>query len=262
MKLKTDITNVRVARSLWCIGAASLMVAGNAGAALLTGLVNGDFSTNDGTHYDHTADGWIEHEYADNGVGIFPNAAGVFEGASSNAVGSVIFNNDASDEPDAYMFQSLGTVDASDVGKTFTLSAGVAAWDWLDRVTGDDGEPYGDGDPSHSARFTIAFRSGVKGGDLLGVSDSTTVGIVNGNGVQGDVEGETTGLMSISATFTPANEDIGKEVFAVILADQNDYAASGQNRYVVDNVVLTPEPSSLALAALGVVLLAFFRRRR
>jgi len=186
---------------------------------------NGDFETNGGGGYDKTADQWLEHEHADNGIGIFPGAAWVFADASPPAVGSVIFNG--ADEPDAYLHQFLGTV----------------AWDWLDRVTGNDGGPYGDGDPDHSARFTISFRKGVDGaeppsGTLLGTPGSATVGIVNGNGVQGDAPGETSGLVPIAASFIPSAADVGASVHAVILADENDFAASGENRYVLDNVTL------------------------
>ena len=88
-----------------------------------------------------------------------------------------------------------------------------------------------------------------------------TTGITAGNGSQDGIGDEGDSLATITASYTVDSADVGKEVFVAINLDPL-LIASGENRYVVDNAVLIPEPSSLALAVLGVVLLAFFRRRR
>jgi len=226
-------------------GVVALLFAGNASAAL-TGLTNGDYETfdlddpNGNIYFDSTANHWSEHEHATNGNGIWTNnATPPHTGLSGSGQGSMIFNAPPAAEPEAVMMQSLGTVDASDVGKIFTFGVGVAAWDWLDRA------PHGTGQLDHSGTFTASFRTGSAPdpgftyGTLLGTDHSFKARVVNGNGIQGDVAGETTGLVNLAATYVPTAGDIGEEIFAVIHLNNDVEAHSGQNRYVLDNATLS-----------------------
>lgn len=232
------------------------------GPGLATSLTNGDFETNNGAFFDPTVDGWDEHEIY-NGAG--PNGAGAgvwgtggaasIPGTSGDQLSLIAGDGDANTST---VMQSLGLVNSSDVAKTFTLSAGAAAWDWHNDV-----KPF-------SGTVTLSFREGAAPdgafsyGTLLGTEGSAFTEITGaGNAVQ-DGTGDDGGLIPLTATYIPDALDVGKEVFAVINLGGVIRAPVGESRFVVDNATLSvvPEPSTFVLLLVGLMGLVSVARRR
>ena len=230
---------------------AALLLAGSANAALNTNLVNSGFATNGGAFFNPVVNGWMEHEVY---VGAGPNGNGcgiwssqVIPSASGSSL-SLIGGDSGTNT--ATVMQSLGTVAASDVGKTFRLSAGAVAWDWYATV-----HPF-------SGTVTVSFRKGCTPdngntasfnyGTLLGTAGSVTTGVSSaGDGFQNGI-GDDGGLISVAANYSPTVADVGTQVFAVINLGNVALAPAGESRFVVDNAALsvsTNQPPSVSIAS-------------
>jgi len=233
-------------------------------SGLATSLVNPGFDSPEGS-YDPTADSWLEHELY-GGIGPSGAGVGVFQGvpvAGSNGDALVLIPAGGAGSNRSTAMQSLGFVSAADVGKTLTFSVDTVAWDWW---TGGQ-------DPT-SGNVSVSFRAGMSPdgeavdfgyGTLLGAGDSVITGLSAGaNGTQDGVGDDGNLLHTITATYAVDAGDVGKEVFVTVNLDVITQAAVGENRYIVDNAVLTvvPEPSAVALLAVGLLSLLAWRRRR
>jgi fructan beta-fructosidase len=138
-------------------------------------------------------------------------------------------------EKRAGIYQSLGRLALSDLGNTYTLAADLGA-----RITD------GVGNYSHGGEFTVAFRKGVNGG--IGGERGTLLGTAGVRSVTAD-DAMLPSLASVApvttvATFTPAIEDVGTEVFAVIdlvNTSASPSATDGVKEYLADNVTIRSE---------------------
>lgn len=232
-------------------------------SGVATSLVNPGFDSVEGGFYDPLADDWLEHELkagpgpSGNGVGIFQATLPV-SGTNGDAL---VFIGDNVGDNQSTAMQSLGFISAADVGKELAFSVDTVAWDWL-------------ADQTTSGEVSVSFRAGMSPdgeavdfayGDLLGIADSVVTGVTDSDGTQDGTGDDGDYLQTIAATYTVAAGDVGKELFAAINLDVLTSESYGENRYIVDNAVLTviPEPTTFALAALGLFgLLASGRRRK
>jgi hypothetical protein len=190
---------------------------------------------------------------ADDGAGIWTKADGGLDGqgypefVGDNAAGLSGQLNNGLD--DAWIFQSLGTVEAGDVGTTFAFHADVGAREQFK-------------DRSHTGNVTAAFRTGTTTdgtlGNVLGTSTTEFIQSIKGEGA---VE-----LHTITATFTPTPEDIGTPVFAVVDLHGLTITTPGRSQYIVDNTSVSTiipfdikpgsDPNSVNLKSKGVLPLA------
>ena len=228
------------------------MLTSSASAALNANLVNGGFTTNGGAFFNPVVMGWLEHEVY---VGAGPNGSGCGIWGSQLGISGVsgsslsLIAGDASANT-ATVMQSLGTVAAFDVGKTFMLSAGAVAWDWYATA-----HPF-------SGTVTVSFRKGCSPdngkitnfsyGTLLGAAGSVTTGVTSaGDGFQNGI-GDGGGLSSVAANYSPTVADVGAQVFAVVNLGNVALAPAGESRFVLDNAVLsvsTNQPPSVSIAS-------------
>jgi len=219
---------------------------------LKTTLSNPGFDVPDvGTLFNQVVPYWSEYSGHPDGAGYWGYADSGFPTFTTpDQAASLIFTGTSQD---AWLFQSLGTVHASDVGKTFTLTADFGA-----RANG--------GTKLSTANMTVAFRSGTTTGG--------TLGSVLGTADTQSLSSQATALQMATQTalFTPAAGDIGTEVFAVLHMDpQSMSGPGGQRQWVADSLTLSsvavetqvvPEPGSLMLWSLGLVGILLFRRCR
>lgn len=214
-------------------------------------LVNGGFE--DGTQtslYSNTAaamGGWTGYGNHANAFGIWSNHAGAYSGIAGFPTmtgvraASLITNTDGQV---AVFFRSLGTIDAADVGKEFSLSADLGARSFANHA--------------YNATMSVSLRSGTAANNLgtllgsAGVLDVATVQSAN----------TPFGLFTRTAAFTPAASDIGTEVFAVLDVVGLTTFLTDQNQHVADNVTLVPEPSAIVLAGTAMLLGIVVSRRR
>ncbi|MCW1915442.1 glycoside hydrolase family 32 protein [Luteolibacter sp. GHJ8] len=209
---------------------------------LSTSLQNPGFEDGmpSGSTFRTTIPGW-------NQFGDWTEAAGALDdsgNALSQAAGYPDFNGlgaaslrarNGSTENRAGIYQSLGRVALSDLGKTYTLTADLGA-----RIND------GTGNYSHSGDLTLAFRKGVNGG--IGGERGTLLGSAGVRSITAD-DAALPSLASVAfagttATFTPAMEDVGTEVFVVIDLGNTAASASATNglkEYLVDNVWVQSE---------------------
>lgn len=225
-------------------------------AALLTSIVNGGFEAGTGGLYSNVPSGTVPGAANPgwNGVGGYANGAGVWYSAPGPGglhaiaptfpaftgvrAGSLIANAPQAQPAnnEAILYQSLGLVDASDIGKTFRLSADLGARGFANRTyTGD---------------MTVRFGTGASAATPIG-----TPGVVNVVANPGLLAVPPAfGLLPATGTFTPTVADIGTEIYAAVhLLNFSPYGGN-ENQYVVDNVALTvvPEPASLFLVVASV----------
>ncbi len=138
----------------------------------------------------------------------------------------------AGSENNAGLFQSLGHVALSDLGRTFTLGADLGA-----RIIAASGNY------AYSGELSVAFRKGVTAG-IPGDK-----GTLLGSAGLRDVTADSADLPSLArvipvrrtAIFTPGLADVGSEVFAVIDLRQlasSVAATDGEKQYIADNVTI------------------------
>jgi len=218
---------------------------------LKTTLSNPGFDVPDvGTLFNQVVPNWSEYSgYAD-GAGYWGYAdTGFPTFTTPDQAASLLFT--AVDQ-DAWLFQSLGTVHASDVGKTFTLTADFGA-----RANG--------GTKLSTVDMTVAFRSGTTTGG--------TLGSVLGTADTQALSSQATALpfATQTATFTPTAADIGTEVLAVLDMDpQSMSGPAGQRQWVADSLTLSvvaepsaiPEPATMCALGLAVAGLGGYVRKR
>lgn len=229
----------KLARGVIASGVGTVLLAGSAYGALNTSLVNVDFSSGAASYWNPAPNpGWSQYHYYN--VGIWGTNAVQISGCSGG-VGTIIAQTASANV--GYMFQSLGTVDSSDVGKVYTLTGGAAAWDWY------NGTSYGKGNVVASFRAAAATNSY---GTLLGRASTILSTITSGSdGVQNGLGDDGNFLQPLSAVYAPTSADIGRMVYAVI--DLNLWAVSGgggERRFVFDNLAVsaTNRYSGLATA--------------
>ena len=217
----------------------------SASAGLTTTLSNPGFDVPDvGTLFNQVVPNWSEYSGYANGVGYWGYAdTGFPTFTTPDQAASLLFTTVSQD---AWLFQSLGVVDASDVGWTYTLGA-------------DFGARANAGTKPSTVNMTVGFRSGTTTGgtlgSVLGTADTQTL------------SSQATALpfAAQTATFTPTAGDIGTEVFVVLDMDpQSMSGPAGQRQWVADSVTLTvvPEPATMSLLALGGLGVLLKRRRR
>jgi hypothetical protein len=145
----------------------------------------------------------------------------------------------------AILYQSLGLVDASDVGKTFLLSADMGARAFPNRTYRGD--------------LTVRFGTGAAAATPLG-----TPGVINVNANPGLLPlPPAVELTPATASFSPTAAHIGTEVFAAVhLLNFTPYGGD-ENQYVVDNVRLSvvPEPTMVVLGLTALIASACMTRR-
>lgn len=194
--------------------------------------------------FSHTVPGWTTFGDWSDAAGRWDDSCNALTQAAGfpdfTGLGAASFKaRNAATENRAGIYQSLGRVALSDLGKTFTLGADLGA-----RITD------GPGNHAHSGEMTVSFRKGLTsgvpgdGGVLLGAAGTR---IITAD------DAELPSLASVTpvrttAVFTPALEDVGSEVFAVIdlknLTSSPD-ALNDEKHYIADNVTLsagTPSP--------------------
>lgn len=151
----------------------------------------------------------------------------------------------ATTESRSGLFQSLGRVALADLGKTYRLGADLGA-----RITN------GSGNYSHTGELTISFRKGPTGGvagDAGTLLGTPGVRVVTADDAALPSLADVTPAAA-TAVFTPALEDVGTEVFAVI--DLKNLSASanatdGEKQYLADNVTLSAEAPALPTGVLA-----------
>ncbi|MCF7675663.1 MAG: hypothetical protein K9N23_00150 [Akkermansiaceae bacterium] len=137
-----------------------------------------------------------------------------------------------STENNAGVFQSIGRVAMTDLGKTYTLGADLGA-----RIID------GPGNQTYTGELTLSFRKGASGG--VPGDKGTLLGMPGTRVVTAD-DADLPSLSNVNpvrafAVFTPGLEDVGTEVFAVIdLHNLSVSAAIGddEKHYLADNVTL------------------------
>ena len=160
--------------------------------------------------------------------------------------------------------QSLGTVAAGDVGKTLLLTADG----YCEPKTWIDGEPLGF-QSEFNGDMQVSFRSGTTAtslGTLMG-----TAGPVNSYDSTDNIfdYADPVALLLAdwnlgTASYTVVAGDVGTEIFAMVASTLTSIEADpgGQGQaFCWDTAILTPEPATLAVLALG-GLAALLRRRR
>lgn len=220
--------------------------------ALATSLVNAGFEQGipSGVSFRTTIPGWMS-------FGDWADAAGALDDSGnplSQAMGypdfagagaaSLRARNGAT-ENRAGIYQSLGRVALADVGKTYTLGAYLGA-----RITD------GAGNYSHTGELSVSFRKGV----TSGVPGDK--GILLGSAGTRTITADDAALPSLAgvaplrrtATFTPALEDVGSEVFVVIDLVNTASSASatdGLKEYLADEVTLSAEAPAVPAGPLA-----------
>lgn len=147
---------------------------------------------------------------------------------------------------ESWVFQSLGTITAEDIGLTFM-------------ATVDTSVRYQGGLLFNGERG-ISFRSGVTEGrnGSFGVLESMDLSSATRIATSDDP------FTTLTELFRPTPADIGKEIFLVVSV-YDATPAGGSDQYQFDNVTLSvvPEPATWMLAAVGLAgVLAVGRRRR
>jgi hypothetical protein len=179
--------------------------------------------------------------FHDNSVApVFP----AFTGIRAGSLISDAFDGDPAKNV-ATLFQSLGTVDASDVGKTFFLSADMGARAFPNR--------------SYTGDMTVRFAVGANAATAVG-----TPGVINVVTNPGLVALPAAfPLTTATASFSPSAGDIGTQVFAAIHLQNITAWGGDQNQYMVDNVSLSvvPEPAGIALVIACGMWGVMYRRR-
>ncbi|MBN1910719.1 MAG: hypothetical protein JW818_13320, partial [Pirellulales bacterium] len=114
-----------------------------------------------------------------------------------------------------WIYQSLGTIQPSDVGKTLQLDADVSARRWPKGMGKRDG-----------AKATVAFTTNV--------TEETSGQIVGTPGVDNKVL-MSEGFHRLGAEFTPDEGSVGKEL-SVLLMVENPKPQSTNDHYLFDDV--------------------------
>ena len=145
------------------------------------------------------------------------------------------------------MYQSLGTVDASDVGYKYTLSAGFAS-NVNTSTTG-------------TGNLFVGFLTGTQAADNKG-----TVLASNDVAITSATSGRQS-LTYITTTYTPTGADIGNSVNLGLWVNNTGMSGTGEVHYIADNVTLsrvaTPEPGTCVLLVTGLLgLLCYAWRKR
>ena len=148
-----------------------------------------------------------------------------------------------------WSFQSLGTVDAGDVGTVLTLSADV-------------GIRSNSGHGAYTGTFTVAFRTGTSAASLgsqLGSTSSQAVANAEGLGT------ETVFTNTGDASYTVLGGE--GQIFAVISSVSDQDTLDRWHFFVWDSAqyTLVPEPAMVTLMGLGgglLLLVVPLRRRR
>lgn len=195
-----------------------------------------------GGTFQNTVPGWMTFGDWSDAAGRWDDSGDALPQAMGypdfTGLGAASFKSRNANENRAGIYQSLGRVALADLGKTFTLGADLGA-----RITD------GPGNYSHSGEMTVSFRKGLTsgvpgdGGTLLGTAGTRLV------------TADDAALPSLaavvpvrtSAVFTPALEDVGTEVFAVLGLENltaSPSAANGEKQYLADNVTLSASAPS------------------
>ena len=187
-------------------------------------LANPGFDVPDvGTLFNQVVPGWSEYSLYADGAGYWGYADSGFPTFTGGQAASLIFTEVGQA---AWLFQSLGAVAASDVGKTFTLTADFGA--------------RANGGKLSTVNMTLAFRSGLS--SVLGMADTQTL----------SSQATAMPFATQTATFTPAAGDIGTEVFVVLDMDpQSMSGPAGQRQWMADSVTLSATSAGLGTLIYG-----------
>ncbi len=219
---------------------------------LSTAIVNPGFEEGipSGDTFHHTIPGWTTFGDWEDAAGRWDDTGDALPEAEGfpdfTGLGAAAFKaRDAAAENRAGIFQSLGHVALTDIGKTFTLGADLGA-----RITD------GPGNYAHTGELTVSFRKGVTGG--IPGDGGTLLGTAGSRVITAD-DADLPSLAGViptraTAVFTPALEDVGTEVFAVIdlknLSATPD-AADGEKHYLADNATLEAEEPAVPAGLLA-----------
>lgn len=209
---------------------------------LATTVQNPDFEEGipSGSSFRNTIPGWSSFGdwvdaagVLDDSADALPQAAGYPDFTGLGAASLKARNGTT--ENRAGIYQSLGRVALADLGKTYTLSADLGA-----RIID------GAGNYSFGGDLTVSFRKGVNGG--IAGDRGTLLGTPGVHSVIADDAAlpllASVAFTTTSATFTPAIEDVGSEVFVVIDLQNTSASApasDGEKQYLADNVTLHAE---------------------
>ncbi len=222
--------------------AAFLLAAGSgAHAAMITELTNPSFETTSGT----TVVGWGESAGGANSSIINPVATSVEPVTPFGNEQALLMHRTTTNTTDTWIFQSIGTVGAEDVGTELRLSLIAAS---RSTITGDGTSAMG------GATGIVGFFIGV-----TDVAMGTNVGDQLASSVDASLDpGE--GFHTLSDTITIGADLLGQELFVRISIHTNQ--PNGESdQYYFDNVQLDviPEPSAALL--MGIPALAVLLRR-
>ena len=155
------------------------------------------------------------------------------------------------DSDKSWAFQSIGVLDAGDVGRSLTFDINAGARGMMAPTV-----------------ITIAFRTGTEAG-VGGVAPplGTVLGTAGTLLLDSSASPDPLEMAPVpQATYTVDAADIGKEIFAVIsseLVGPTEPNSGGQIQFLLDDAVLDiPEPTALLLALCAALSFVGCRRNR
>ncbi|MFH1615639.1 MAG: LamG-like jellyroll fold domain-containing protein [Planctomycetota bacterium] len=186
-------------------------------------LVNSGFEMNGGiVGWNSDVPGWGQHNGYPTGTGIWggnylnTDPSGKSPTCTGTAALSLVCTNHTPEYMESWIFQSVGVVSQTDVGKQFSLSA----------LAGARNNSICDG------LITVAFRTG---------TSTSTLGTVVGTAGSRYIDQTGTGPVQLAATtqatYTAQANDVGSEIFVVVSLLGQSKVTQTQAQFVVDDVI-------------------------
>jgi len=223
------------------------VTASPARAAITTSVANPGFDIRDSGTFDSTVDLWQEFDGFTDGAGTwdgdFIRGNNTYPEVTGDGALSLIFRETDANRT-SYVFQSLGTIEASDTGRELSISIGVGGRDLQ----------------TYEVQAFTGFYFGTTGTGTVGTvaGSAGTVTFQNPTDSYGATESFP---FTIEGNYTVAGGDVGQELFAVIgINGFDDPTGAGnnnvsQNQIVLDHLSIIPEPATAALLLGGLGLM-------